>query len=513
MKRRDLLKSGALFVALSARPDHLHSAEQSKPDTPFPPSPDRLDQGPFGIEQDEGWRTILYTSPSERPVRNPGLGLVGYIWEENGPSVAVREGRETIEQHVENMASLPFVDVLYIRCDWKHVQSAPGSLNLAPFWQLTLDAAKRHNLKVAFRIQLSNPEFQPDQLALPQFLIPRVPLVKIGKIPRKPDAQYVEPRYDHPEFLKAFHELNDLLAAQFDGHPLIEWMDLMQYGFWGEGHTNDFPNPFPDRATAERTFVQMTKWQLDSWKRTPLAVNTQPDISNVGNRTILDMAKQAGSWLRSDSIIVEEPVQIDELANRPPWLAAILEDGSMRKHDISKIQVDSVGVNRMENYLLHLLDIRGNYWGLWTESSNLKQYNDKYPRGFDRLRSALGYRLRPAWVWQRKRKGTFELIVGVANRGVAGVPGVLWIQIESVDRKWKMRGTLDAGHPYGGGIRNGSFLLPKGFSANVYLTAEIEIRPGVLRPVAWASEQSLNADGSITVQLQGENAPGWRKGV
>jgi hypothetical protein len=101
----------------------------------------------------------------------------------------------------------------------------------------------------------------------------------------------------------------------------------------------------------------------------------------------------------------------------------------------------------------------------------------------------------------------------VANRGVAGVPGVLWIQIESVDRKWKKRGTLDAGHPFGGGIRDCSFLLPKGFSVNVYLNAEIEIRPGVLKPVAWASEQSLNSDGSITVQLQGENTPGWSKGV
>jgi hypothetical protein len=34
--------------------------------------------------------------------------------------------------------------------------------------------------------------------------------------------------------------------------------------------------------------------------------------------------------LRSDSIIVEEPIQIEELANCPPWLATILEDGYNR---------------------------------------------------------------------------------------------------------------------------------------------------------------------------------------
>ena len=513
MNRRELLKSTALLAAAGAHPQHLLAVLPGQPQNSDAQSNRRLDQGPFDIDQDEGWRTILFTSPSEKPVRNPGLGLVGYVWEENGPSVAAREGRESVAQHVENLASLPFVDVLYIRCDWKHVQSEPGRLNFAPFWQLALEAAERHNLKVAFRVQLSNPEFQPAELALPQFLIPRVPLVKIGRIPRKPDAQYLEPRYDDPAFQSAFNELNDLLAAKFDGHPLIEWVDLMQYGFWGEGHTSNFPNPFPDPAVAKKTFLQMTTRQLESWKHTPLAVNTQPDISNVGNRAVIDMAKRAGAWLRSDSIIVEESVQIEELANRPPTLAAILEDGALRKYDISKIKVDSAGVNMMENYMLHVLDIRANYWGLWTESANLRQYDEKYPRGFSRLRASLGYRLRPAWVWQRKRNGTFELIVGIANRGVAGVPGILWVQIQNSDRELKMRGALDPGHPLGGGIRLCSFLLPKDFAAPVTLSVELETRPGILKSVSWSCEQPVNSDGSVTVQLQAENAPGWRKGV
>ena len=99
---------------------------------PGPVVSDRLDQGPFGIEQDEGWYTIATTTPSGARVRNPGLGLVGYTWEENGPALAARAGRATLEQSVEALASLPFVDVLYIRCDWRDVQSRPGRLDLAP---------------------------------------------------------------------------------------------------------------------------------------------------------------------------------------------------------------------------------------------------------------------------------------------------------------------------------------------------------------------------------------------
>jgi len=511
MRRRELLKSAVLLPAALAADVPAHLWENYDFGN-GPTVQERLNQGPFDITQDDGWQTILYTTPSESPLRNPGLGLVGYAWEESGPSLAARAGKETLEQHIEKMSSLPFVDVLYIRCDWRNVQSRPGRLDLSPVWDLTFDAAKRKGLKVAFRIQLSNYSFQPEQVAIPEFLRDRIPLVNIGQIP-KSSGQFREPRYDHPEFQKAFAELNDLLAARFEGDPLLEWMDLMQYGFWGESHTSNYPSPFPDYLTAEQTFVEMTKRQLMTWRRTPVAVNTQPDISNVGNRTVIDMAVRSGAWLRSDSIIVEEPIQIEELANRPSWLAAILEDGTYRQHDLQKAKVDAAGINRIENYTLHVLDVKANYWGLWTESDNLSQYHEKYPRAFDRLRSNLGYRLRPSWVWQRKRYGTFELIVCVSNRGVAGVPGVLWLKIESPDKKLQMQGALDAGHPHGGGLRQGSFILPHDYSGKIQLSAQLEIRPGVKKPVAWACEQPLNSDGSITLELKGPEDRGWRKGV
>ena len=512
MRRRDLLKSAALLPVLT----HLNLAAVAAGDDPirFPQPPrERLKQGPFDIEQDQGWQTILFTTPSEKPLRNPGFGLVGYSWEESGPSLAARAGRETLEQHIEKISSLPFVDVLYIRCDWRNVQSRAGRLDLHPVWGLTLDAARRKGLRVAFRIQLSNTSFQPEEVAQPPFLRDRIPLVDIGHIPGKGDGQYREPRYDHPEFQTAFTELTDLLAAQFDGNPLIEWVDLMQYGFWGEGHTSDYPSPFPDYVTAERTSLGMTERQLAAWKKTPLAVNTQPDISNVGNRAVIDMAIRAGTWLRSDSIIVEEPIQIDQLANRPPWLAAILEDGYFRQYDTQKLSTDAASINVMENYMLHVLDLRANYWSLWTEADNLARYNEVYPRGFERLRASMGYRLRPSWVWQRKRYDTFEVIVCISNRGVAGVPGVLWLHIESPDRKLSLRGTLDPGHPHGGGLRQASFLLPKGCPPKLNLSAQLEIRPGTMKPVTWACEQPVNPDGSITIELKDANDHGWRKGV
>src|SRR5215468_5886319 len=175
MRRRDLLKSAFILPAAMAVdvPSHLWQGHDFGAG---PPVRDRLNQGPFDIDQDQGWQTVLYTTASEKPLRNPGLGLVGYTWEESGPSLAARAGKESLEQHVEKMASLPFVDVLYIRCDWRDVQTSPGKLDLNPVFKLTLDAAKLHNLRVAFRIQMSNTEGQPERLALPDFLQKQVPL-------------------------------------------------------------------------------------------------------------------------------------------------------------------------------------------------------------------------------------------------------------------------------------------------------------------------------------------------
>ena len=493
MRRRDLLTAGGL-ASLAAKadvPTHLWAGHDFGP---APRPADRLNQGPFGIEQDDGWFTIATPTPSEEPVPNFGLGLVGYAWEEGGPSLAARAGRETLEAHVDKMARLPFVDVLYIRCDWRDVQKRPGRLDLSPVWALTLDAAKRHGRRVAFRVMLSNTVGQPEHLAMPDFVQEKVPVVKIGGITSYGNFDFREPRYDHPEFRKAFRDLTELLAAEFDGNPLIEWTDLMQFGFWGEGHTGGLRTPFPDYTTAERTMVEMTRLQLESFRRAQVAVNTQPDISNVGNREVIDMCMRAGCWLRSDSILVEEPEQIEALANRPAWLAAILEDGYFRRYDAADAAM-------LQTTMLHTLDVGANYWSLWTEADNLSRHD------FRRLREKMGYRIRPSWIWQRKRHGTNEIVVALVNDGVAGVPGILRLSLVAQDGAVIAAGSLDAGHPFGGRTRQASFLLPSSLrQGTLYLKAELETKNGIRRPVRWACDP-------FEIRVKPWDDPDWRKGI
>lgn len=554
MRRRDFMKASAALGAVGGLlPQRLHADVQDHLWQGYnfgsPQVTNRLDQGPFGILQDDGWYTIFVTHASREHIRNFGTGLVGYTWEENGPALTVQCGKDTLEQSVEKMASLPFVDVLYIRCDWRDIHKGLGKLELSPVWEATFDAAKRHNLGVAFRIQMSSPNIQPAKLSLPDFLHGEVPLVNIGRKSKANNTtfDFYEPRYDSPQFQKAFADLNELLAARFEGHPQLEYMDLMMYGFWGEGHTNDLPSPFPDYLTAEKTFVHMTELQMNTWKTTPLAVNTEPDISSVGNRQVQDMAVRAGCWLRSDSLIMDEPIQIEELANRPPWLAIVMEDGANRHyvlpeyaaeereclaklppsmlafvgHDIEERPTDDypheiggpIDLPYRESAGYHALDIGTNYFGLWTEADNIRRYYEKYPDSLRAMEQRLGYRVRPSIIWQRKRYGTMELILGIINDGVAGVPGILGVYAESIDGSVRIGGNLDAGQPYAGRMRQASMILPKGMDGQqIVLRAELEVK-GVRRPVRWACHEKTNSDGSLTIRLKKGSDADWKKGV
>jgi hypothetical protein len=350
------------------------------------------------------------------------------------------------------------------------------------------------------------------EAALPDFVLEKVPKVDLvisdqesaaeGKrFLENPHSRY-QPRYDHSFFQQAFKELVGLLAAEFDGSPLVEYIDTFMYGFWGEGHTWPFGNnPFPDYQTAERTWINMLEVQLENFKRTPLLTNTQPDYSRVGNSELLDRTVRSNNWIRSDTIFIENE-QIEALSNRPPWTAALLEQGLPGKLPDPNAAVE--GISPAENMIDHVIDVGANYWSLWNfhqiNAKNLMTYYQAYPAAFDRINRRIGYRVRPSFIWSYKDAGTLGLIVGFANDGIAGVPGVLRVTVESQDGKVLKSGCLDAGYPLPGKIRQAQFVLPNVSDwKGLKLRAEIEVK-GMRYPVRWACHQKLNDEGSLTLR-------------
>ena len=514
MNRRSFLKSatatglavGLLKAGASASmPEH----NWDKYDWgPGPAVPDRLYQGPFpqygpcAVVPDSD--VSMITSPSREIVANYGMGLVAYLSDDTGPLVVPGESQE---KTLEDLVKLPFVQKLYLRPNWREVQKQPGRLDFAEWWKVAFDLGRRYDKPIGFRVQLENPDVP--EPGMPDFLLNKVPYVKLkGEWKGNPaETRYKKdnrvPRYDHPAYQAAFRELNELLAAELNGHPQIEFMDTMMYGFWGEGHTWPYEgNPFPSQLVAEQTWMSMFETQLKYWTKVPLATNTQPDFSNVGNADMLDRTMRTGNWLRTDTIFTEN-TQIEALSYRPPWAAAICEVG-FTTGDPKQLQIDEDGITYNEQIISHAADVGVNYLSVWSwhnqSARSITSYYEKFPGPIDEMARRIGYRIRPSFIWTFKRDGADGLVIGLANDGITPVPGVLRLTVFSEDNKINVSGCVDPGYPKPVGVHQAMLTLPAGVPwKGLRLKAELEVK-GVRHPVRWACRQKVNEDGSLTLR-------------
>jgi hypothetical protein len=501
--RRTFMKTGVWGAAAAYVPAHNFD----KYDFGSGPAiKDRLNQGPFPTDLYPSWTVVMALTPSPEVVPNHGMGLVTYLCDEMG---LLQPNGISLETALEDLARFPLGTNLYIRVNWKDIQQRPGRLDPSEIWKTSFALAKQYGKRVGFRVMISNPDIEG--YALPDFIREKVPMVKLGNWQKR---EREEPRCDDLYFQGAFQELVGLLAAEYDGHADVEYVDTCMYGFWGEGHTWPFEkNPYPDYSTAENTFVKMFQIQTDHWKKTPLVTNTQPDFSKVGNSELVDRTIRGGEWLRTDTIFIENE-QIEALSNRPPWTAASIEVG-ISDGAPKTLRVDE-GVTYSDNVISHVKDVGASYFSLWNwhhiSAAGLQRYYQAYPHALDDLARRIGYRVRPSWVWTYEERGEPGLIVGFVNDGIAGVPGALRINVLSPDGQELCAGYLDPGYPLPGHVRQALLPLPKGTTwRGLRLKAEIEVK-GQRHAVRWACHQKLNEDGSLTLRatagLDIPDAPG-----
>jgi len=92
------------------------------------------------------------------------------------------------------------------------------------------------------------------------------------------------------------------------------------------------------------------------------------------------------------------------------------------------------------------------------------------------------------------------LIVGQANGGISGVPGVVRLSVLDHASNVLSSASLEAGDPLPHQVR----LVKLELSAErvwegLHLKAELIVK-GVHHPICWACREVLNADGSITLK-------------
>ena len=519
MNRKEFLKTGALAAAtLGTAPALMSWIPQHNWDGhDFGSGPavrDRLYQGPFPQFGRETFfnsqNAFQYTTSGNQVINCYGMGLQTYISADHGAPIV--QG-ETLEQTIDKLASFPLSTKLYMRPCWKTLQKRPGRLDFDDYVKITLEKAAKYNKRIGFRMNWDVPQQYPRDpavapdytLFLPDHILEKVPMTAMdGEYLGRTDWKLLD--CHNPYFMEYFEEFMALLAEQWNGSDVIEFMDTVMFGWWGEGHAwllrkGNYSHNYPSHTVAEETWLKIWEIQRKYWTKVPLVTNTQPDSNQVGNAEIVDRTIRTCNWLRRDSIMVQNE-SIEMMANRPPWIAAKLE--GWISYNANR---DDDGLPPNWNLFNKARDLGVNYMTVSIHSlsntlENINHYHNRFPEVLTGLSQQIGYRVRPSWIWRYRADTNRDgFIFGMVNDGVASVPGVLRLTLYNDQNPCLVTGCLDPGYPLTRGVRQVSMVLPENvaWDSGIKLKAELEVK-GVSYPVPFACAQALNPDGSYTIR-------------
>ena len=450
---------------------------------------------------------LAFFDPADGSVPNPGMGVSGYVHSDHMYAAYTEEevqrarrlpplalDRAAFDRFIE----LPYLDNLYLRYDWRDLQKEKGKLHLPEDWKWTLEACERRGKRWSFRI-MNCTKGSMRENSMPDFLQGKLKMVRYWNDPgtRGPNPKSF-PEYSD-EYLDLWNELTMLLGAAFDKHPLLEYVDISGYGFWGEWHniarytgpegpqTNYHPSP-PGRV--EAVADRLIRDHLAAFPTTPAVLNIHAAEYEAGQRAF------AGGlvWARRDSFRYGFSTTEVRLAqgikpgNAMVW--EIIRPGIYCPRDDAQTEEFYPLPQRYFDISAHYAAMGFNAWdAIWAHKNCLKTYKA--------IEQHIGYRIRPSIVWRRKLRGKDEIVLGLRNDGCVGPPGRLTIRAVFPGGK-ESSVELPAGEPAPGAMKMYALPFLEGAGKDVAeKTFELSMRlkmKGKQSPVRWAVKKKQAAD-------------------
>jgi len=452
---------------------------------------------------DEAARHLAYFDPAEGPVPNLGMGVNAYVFSDHmhvgysGGEWNRTQGlppRPLDRATFNRMMELPYVDNLYLRFEWRDVQKQRGRLELPEAWKWVLDAADKYGKRWSFRIMNCSPHSMAEN-GLPEFLQGRFKMIPYwhGDNVPGPRPKYF-PEYSN-EYLNWWGEFVSLLGTEFDAHPLLEYVDVSGYGFWGEMHhyaryAPDGPvtNYEPPRERVEAVIERLIHDHLDAFPRTPAALGLHTADYAAGQRAF----EQGMCWPRRDSFM-------SNFSTAETRLAQGLKPGSAM---VWETIIPGVRLQQSTKEARPLpqryFDIAANYVAVGFNPWDTIWAHEHCRDIYEILEQRIGYRLRPSIVWRRRiAQGKDELVLGLRNDGCSAPPGQITILARFPDGSESSL-ALPIGEPTPGVMQ--LYALPLFAGADkqhadkgIDLSMKIQIK-GKKSPVQWAVRTEQTED-------------------
>jgi hypothetical protein len=417
-----------------------------------------------------------------------GLMCYGYSDHMFIPSRQDQEALPLDRATFDRAVALPHSDHIYLRYEWRDVQSHAGKLEIPPAWQWALEHCEKYGKGWSFRIMPAMPH-SAHESSVPEFLDGKFGMHAYTLRPGSyaGPATKLIPAYDD-EYLRWWGELVALLAERFDAHPLLEFADISGFGKWGEWHSETHALLSPERrAVVARRLVDD---HLHAFRQTPAAIGAIPSRYPELDEVFLDAVRR-GCWLRRDSFYPDYTAWEYRLNTelREPGTALVYE---LAAHPDSAWSESGAPPMTYEGLFQPLLDIGSAYIAMGFNPWHAIITHEQFAPLLRRVESRIGYRLRPAMAFlkrvaQRERKW---LTIGLLNEGVAPPPGVITLRATFADGP-QIEKELAPGAPAPGPMLLVDLPLPEGFDRfgngnSLKLEAAVRIGAKPPRPVRWA---------------------------
>ncbi len=452
-----------------------------------------------------------YFDPAVGKVRNPGMGVQGYVHSDHmrsGFSWKDIEPSNTSEQFpldresFDKMAASPHLDNFYFRIDWKMIQKEKGKLDLPASFEWMLDACRKYGKSWSFRIMSSNVSADsPD--CVPDFAKDKVKLTPYWRVFGHNYPKYF-PVYDQ-DFLNYWDEMMNLLGEKFDKDPALEFGDVSGYGFWGEAHHYCLlsPDQKEEYNYEPDDVYEVTEHLLRAHQKafptTPVCMNLNYGRYPFGEKAIADNEV----WVRRDSF--QAHMSTKEYEN----ISKLTEGGCMIWEPVQPhIQHTMPLVMTPKQFCQHCLDYGANYLALSFNPWDFNLATHNYQDVMDFMDERVGYRLRPSMLWRRQNEDlSQDIAIELVNDGMGSIPGILTLKIEYPDGTVVTK-TLKPGEP--GHADKSLKLLPvpekyinttNSDNVKLKLRCDIQLR-GKTYPVRWAVRQELFNPFEIVVPLR-----------
>lgn len=238
-------------------------------------------------------------------LKNPHKGWYWHYIDGGFSCLSYREGYETVHRDEngrvtsveinDDVRDFPGLNHIYLRFNWGDIEKTEGELDWS-YIDAIMEAWGVKGCRFALRVCT----FQGDlSNATPTWVWDAgghcVDFMVEGRI-------CPEPVYDDPVYLEKLGNFMRKYGEKFNGHPLVEYIDIGTFGVWGE-------------ANASRLYpVETIRTHLDlhirNFPDTPIMFNDDFVPNRSGrefvpgeSQELLDYAREQGLCLRDDSIM------------------------------------------------------------------------------------------------------------------------------------------------------------------------------------------------------------------